>query len=71
MIPHARPAYEERRERLRAAYAATPAGVPVRLAKRTSNLFRSRRRAGVRLDAGDAATPLRPEREASVVSSAA
>jgi FAD/FMN-containing dehydrogenase len=29
-------------ERLRASYAAVPAGAPVRLAKKTSNLFRSR-----------------------------
>ena len=29
-------------ERLRASYAAIPAGAPVRLAKRTSNLFRTR-----------------------------
>lgn len=29
-------------ERLRASYAAIPAGLPVRLAKRTSNLFRTR-----------------------------
>ena len=32
------------RERLRAQYAATPQGSPVRLAKRTSNLFRTRDR---------------------------
>jgi FAD/FMN-containing dehydrogenase len=35
-------AYLRRRERLRDQYAAIPAGVPVRLAKRTSNLFRQR-----------------------------
>ena len=29
-------------QRLRASYAAIPAGSPVRLAKRTSNLFRPR-----------------------------
>src|SRR5687768_18266899 len=35
-------AYERRRDRLREQYAALPAGTPVRLAKRSSNLFRSR-----------------------------
>ncbi len=35
-------AYLGRRERLREQYAAIPAGAPVRLAKRTSNLFRPR-----------------------------
>ena len=35
-------AYLRRRERLRAQYAAIPRGEPVRLAKRTSNLFRAR-----------------------------
>src|SRR5688500_20373202 len=35
-------AYERRRDRLRDQYAALPAGSPVRLAKRSSNLFRSR-----------------------------
>ena len=34
--------YEQRRERLREQYVAIPRGEPVRLAKRTSNLFRSR-----------------------------
>ena len=34
--------YRRRRERLRDQYAAIPAGSPVRLAKRTSNLFRAR-----------------------------
>jgi FAD/FMN-containing dehydrogenase len=34
--------YEQRRQRLREQYAALPAGAPVRLAKRSSNLFRSR-----------------------------
>ena len=37
--------WEEHRravERLRASYAAIPAGEPVRLAKRTTNLFRAR-----------------------------
>ena len=40
--------HAEARERLLAQYAAIPAGEPVRLAKRTSNLFRPRdqRRAG-------------------------
>jgi len=36
---------------LRAAYAALPPGAPVRLAKKTSNLFRPRVAAGQRLDA--------------------
>ncbi|MEZ5193743.1 MAG: FAD-binding oxidoreductase [Nocardioides sp.] len=35
-------AHERAVERLRASYAAIPAGAPVRLAKRTSNLFRPR-----------------------------
>src|SRR5688500_15277126 len=34
--------YAQRRERLREQYLALPAGAPVRLAKRSSNLFRSR-----------------------------
>ena len=34
--------HERAVERLRASYAAIPAGAPVRLAKRTSNLFRDR-----------------------------
>ena len=34
--------HERAVERLRASYAAIPAGAPVRLAKRTSNLFRAR-----------------------------
>jgi FAD/FMN-containing dehydrogenase len=37
-----RAAYERERDRLASRYAALPAGTPVRLAKRTSNLFRSR-----------------------------
>ena len=37
------------RDRISREYAAVPAGVPVRLAKRTSNLFRSRQAAGGRL----------------------
>ncbi len=40
--PHALEAYEAAVARLRDAYAALPPGVPVRLAKRTSNLFRFR-----------------------------
>ncbi|HEV7209150.1 MAG TPA: FAD-binding oxidoreductase [Mycobacteriales bacterium] len=39
-------AYDARRGRLRAQYAAIPAGAQVRLAKRTSNLFRQRSAAG-------------------------
>ena len=35
-------AYEERRARLQGDYAALPVDAPVRLAKRTSNLFRTR-----------------------------
>ena len=35
-------AHEAAVARLRAAYAAVPPGAPVRLAKRTSNLFRFR-----------------------------
>jgi FAD/FMN-containing dehydrogenase len=38
-------AYDARVARLRQQYAAIPAGAPVRLAKRTSNLFRPRARA--------------------------
>jgi FAD/FMN-containing dehydrogenase len=38
-------AYRARVERLQAQYAAIPPGQPVRLAKRTSNLFRARDRA--------------------------
>ena len=34
--------YEEAVRALQAEYAALPAGAPVRLAKKTSNLFRSR-----------------------------
>jgi FAD/FMN-containing dehydrogenase len=43
--------YERRVERLRAQYAALPADAPVRLAKRTSNLFRPRARPIAGLDA--------------------
>jgi FAD/FMN-containing dehydrogenase len=39
-------AYERARETLLARYAAIPPGAPVRLAKRTSNLFRSRASTG-------------------------
>src|SRR5580692_2717425 len=35
-------AYRERSQRLRAEYAARPGNEPVRLAKKTSNLFRPR-----------------------------
>jgi FAD/FMN-containing dehydrogenase len=38
--------YRRRVAHLRAGYAAIPAGVPVRLAKKTSNLFRTRKRSG-------------------------
>jgi FAD/FMN-containing dehydrogenase len=41
---HPAVAHAEARERLLAQYAAIPAGDPVRLAKRTSNLFRPRAR---------------------------
>ena len=40
--PAWRAAYDARVARLRAQYDAIPAGAPVRLAKRTSNLFRQR-----------------------------
>jgi FAD/FMN-containing dehydrogenase len=43
--------YPARVEALRAAYAGLPAGAPVRLRKRTSNLFRPRADAGSTLDA--------------------
>ena len=46
--PRSAPAWDEYRRRvatLRAEYDAIPAGAPVRLAKRTSNLFRTRARA--------------------------
>jgi FAD/FMN-containing dehydrogenase len=39
--------------RLQAAYAAIPPGRPIRLAKRTSNLFRFREAAGARTGPGD------------------
>ncbi len=41
-------AYEERVGRLQAQYATIPAGASIRLAKRTSNLFRTRARTAVR-----------------------
>jgi len=41
-----RAAHDEAVARLRASYDAIPAGAPVRLAKRTSNLFRSRSSVG-------------------------
>jgi FAD/FMN-containing dehydrogenase len=41
-----RAAHDEAVARLRASYDAIPAGAPVRLAKRTSNLFRSRSAVG-------------------------
>src|SRR4051812_23881442 len=45
--------YRRRREALRAQYASLPPGAPVRLAKRTSNLFRVRSSAtGPGLDVG-------------------
>src|SRR4051812_32734443 len=45
-------AYRDRRARLQDQYAALPPGAPVRLAKRTSNVFRVRARAGEGLDVG-------------------
>ena len=52
MVDHARAEYEARRARLLGQYAAIPKGSPARLAKRTSNLFRTRQRNGsqARLD---------------------
>ncbi|MGH3915133.1 MAG: FAD-binding oxidoreductase [Pseudonocardiaceae bacterium] len=41
-VPHSEHQHRDAVERLRASYRAIPAGMPVRLAKRTSNLFRSR-----------------------------
>src|SRR4051812_11057663 len=43
-LPTAYPAHEQARQALLADYAAIPPGAPVRLAKRTSNLFRTRDR---------------------------
>ncbi len=52
MLSDPRAAYEARKARLRREYAAAPTDTPVRLAKRTSNLFRTRRqRSTHRLDA--------------------
>jgi FAD/FMN-containing dehydrogenase len=48
-----RAAYAEAAARLQQAYAALPAGTPVRLGKPTSNLFRPRARAARRLDVSD------------------
>jgi FAD/FMN-containing dehydrogenase len=45
-----RAAYERERERLVAQYTAIPPGAPVRLAKKTSNLFRARSAVGAGLD---------------------
>ena len=56
--------YLRRRERLRAQYAAIPAGAPVRLAKRTSNLFRAREAAqgpGLDVAAFDGVLAVDPE----------
>jgi len=39
--------YEARKARLREQYAGQPSGAPVRLEKRTSNLFRTRPRSSV------------------------
>ena len=48
---HAPAEYEARKQRLLEQYAAIPPGAPLRLAKPTSNLFRTRRRNGTaRLD---------------------
>jgi FAD/FMN-containing dehydrogenase len=46
-------AHQEAVRRLQASYDAIPAGAPVRLAKRTSNLFRPREAASAGLDVGD------------------
>lgn len=46
------PGHERGLERLRASYSALPAHAPVRLAKRTSNLFRRRDPAGSTASAG-------------------
>ena len=45
-VTDARAAHAEGVERLLASYRAVPAAAPVRLAKRTSNLFRSRAATG-------------------------
>jgi FAD/FMN-containing dehydrogenase len=44
--PKGRPEHERAVAVLRASYAAVPDGSPVRLAKKTSNLFRPRSAAG-------------------------
>ena len=44
--------YERAKDTLRAEFAAAPAAAPIRLGKRTSNLFRTRERARARLDVG-------------------
>ena len=56
--------HERAVERLRASYAAIPAGAPVRLAKKTSNLFRTRaatRRAGLDVSGLDGVIEVDPE----------
>ena len=54
--PAKRAAHEAAVARLRDAYAAVPEGVPVRLAKPTSNLFRFRDPPRVRRRARSAST---------------
>lgn len=51
--PTAAPGHAERVTALRARLAAQPADLPVRLAKRTSNLFRSRSRTSAGLDVSE------------------
>ena len=53
-------AHEAEVARLREAYAALPPGAPVRLAKRTSNLFRFRDADPKTPKSQRAAKPLRP-----------
>ena len=53
MSTDAHAAYDEHKRRLLAEYAAISSGRPLRLAKRTSNLFRARRSPGARLDVRD------------------
>ena len=67
--PDARAAYEQRKGRLLAEYAALPTGAPVRLGKRTSNLFRTRRRPAARLDVSgfDGVLAVDPERRTADV----
>src|SRR5581483_7109823 len=58
-------AYDTAVARLRARLAALPAGAPVRLAKRTSNLFRTRQASAVEgLDASDFARVFHVDPEA-------